>query len=101
MLPESDNAGAFAVLFSFFHFFITLVCWNDIFQQLEILMTPSSPNHGEWWERLSLPVYEQRKALPGQLLFHLLVKAIKINCFSSQKCKENVFSAAEDTKGRI
>lgn len=51
---------------------------------------------------MSLPVYEQRKAFPGQLLFHLLVNAINIhNCFSRQKCKDNIFPTAEDMKGRI
>ena len=87
-------------------FFISSLCWfshwRPIFHLLEILTTTSSPNHGEWRERLSLPVYKQRKVLPGQLLFHLLVNAINIpNCFSRQKCKENIFPTAEDMKGRI
>lgn len=51
---------------------------------------------------MSLPVYEQRKAVPGQLLSHLLVNVIKVhNCFSRQKCKENISPTAEDMKGRI
>lgn len=51
---------------------------------------------------MSLPVYKQSKALPGQLLFHLLVNAINIhNCFSRHKRKENIFPTAEDMKGRI
>lgn len=57
---------------------------------------------GECWERLSLPVYKQRKSLPGQPLLHLLGTAINIpNCFSRQKCKDNIFPTAEGMKGRM
>lgn len=74
---------------------------ND-FQLPEILTTLPSPKHGEWRGRLILPVYKPSKPLPGQLMSHFLVNAINIhNCFSRERCKENVFPTAEDMKGRI
>lgn len=90
----------YVFIFSFLHY----AGWplKSYFPSPWIPMASSSLKRGEWWERSSFPVYKQRKALPGQVLFHLLVSPINIcNCFSRQKCKENVFPTAEDMKGRM
>lgn len=102
LLLECDSAGDFALLLSFFHFFIMLVF--PLKTHFSISLKSSHHLHLQNMENggKGRVFLFTSKALPGQLLFHLLVNAINIcNCFSRQKCKENIFPTAEDMKGRI